>query len=282
MGHLMSDRHSAGCRERGARCHRYLSGAAPRGELIVRLIVIASNRHRTRADHRGRWTYPSQGDLTLRPSWLMRRGVKGSQGQILSAHHFQRITFSGNQSFPASHCQPDCHLTHQTAAGARVLRVDTVRAVRLYQSGLTVRQVAAELGAIYPDVRDELLAAGVTLRGPRGQGTEGEVPVFHRDYAREAVRRRAHAAMPAEVRQQILEGLAAGEPFRDVIKRLGVTSNRVWGLTLHDETWASELDEILLVMRRRDLRHGASTGYQAGCVCPDCRAYNRGRRSLRK
>jgi hypothetical protein len=37
------------------------------------------------------------------------------------------------------------------------------------------------------------------------------------------------------VRQQFLDAIYDGQPFRTVVRELGLTSNQVWGLTKTDE-----------------------------------------------
>jgi hypothetical protein len=40
-------------------------------------------------------------------------------------------------------------------------------------------------------------------------------------------RRRAQARLPADVRQQLLDAIYAGQPFRAIVRDLGLTSNQV-------------------------------------------------------
>jgi hypothetical protein len=49
------------------------------------------------------------------------------------------------------------------------------------------------------------------------------------DDARARGRRRAQERLPADVRQQLLDGIYAGQPFRTVLGDLRLTSNQVWG-----------------------------------------------------
>lgn len=51
------------------------------------------------------------------------------------------------------------------------------------------------------------------------------------DAARARFRRKAQQRLPTAVRQQLLDGIYRGEPFRAVLHELGLTSNQVWGLT---------------------------------------------------
>jgi hypothetical protein len=75
------------------------------------------------------------------------------------------------------------------------------------------------------------------------------------------------------VRQQFLDAIYAGQPFRAVLRDLGLTSNRVFGLTRTDEEWSAALDAALTAARRDDLEHGTTAAYIHGCVCSDCRTY---------
>jgi hypothetical protein len=77
------------------------------------------------------------------------------------------------------------------------------------------------------------------------------------------------------VRQQLLDAIYAGQPFRAVLRDLGLTSNRVWGLTKTDDEWSEQLDAALTATRRNDLRHGTTPAYVRGCVCSDCREHQR-------
>ena len=76
-----------------------------------------------------------------------------------------------------------------------------------------------------------------------------------------------------EVRQQLLTALYAGQPFRAVLRDLGLTANQVWGLTKTDVEWAESLDRALEATRRADLKHGTNAAYVAGCVCKGCRVH---------
>ena len=62
------------------------------------------------------------------------------------------------------------------------------------------------------------------------------------DAARARFRRKAQERLPTDVRQQLLDGIYRGEPFRAMLNQLGLTSNRVWGLTKTDEKWSEQLD----------------------------------------
>ena len=58
------------------------------------------------------------------------------------------------------------------------------------------------------------------------------------------------------MRQQLLGAIYAGQPFRTVLRDLGLTSNQVWGLTKTDEEWLTQLEAALAATRRDDLEHG--------------------------
>jgi hypothetical protein len=96
----------------------------------------------------------------------------------------------------------------------------------------------------------------------------------HSDDQRAWGRARAQKRLPVEVRQQLLDAIYSGQPFRMVLRDLGLTSNQVWGLTQSDE-WSGRLDAALTATRRDDLQHGTNAAYVAGCVCSDCREHQR-------
>jgi hypothetical protein len=81
-----------------------------------------------------------------------------------------------------------------------------------------------------------------------------------------------HRATPGKVRQQLLNAIYAGQPFRAVLRDPGLTSNQVWGLTNTDQEWSEKLDTALNAARRDDLENGTNAVYVHGCVCSDCRA----------
>ena len=47
------------------------------------------------------------------------------------------------------------------------------------------------------------------------------------------------------MRQQLLDAIYDGRPFRTVLRDLGLTSNQVWGLTKTDQEWAEKLETAL-------------------------------------
>jgi hypothetical protein len=81
----------------------------------------------------------------------------------------------------------------------------------------------------------------------------------------------AQQRLPAELRQKLLDGVYADQPFRQVLRDLGITPNQVWGLTKTDEEWSEQLDAALTAARRDDLKHGSTPAY----VCSECREYQR-------
>ncbi len=102
------------------------------------------------------------------------------------------------------------------------------------------------------------------------------------DAVRAGDRRRAHKRLSPGVRQQLLDAIYAGRPFRAIVIDLGLTSNQVWGLTKTGEHWAAALEAALMASRRDDLQHGTSAAYVQGCVCSDCRAHQRIRMDRRE
>jgi hypothetical protein len=60
--------------------------------------------------------------------------------------------------------------------------------------------------------------------------------------ARARGRARAQKRLPAEVRRQLLDAIYSGQPFRTVLRDLGLTSNQVWGLTKTDNDWSEKLE----------------------------------------
>ena len=99
----------------------------------------------------------------------------------------------------------------------------------------------------------------------------------HSDTQRAFGRARARKRLPAEVRQQLLDAIYAGQPFRTTLRELGLTPNQVWGLTKTDKEWSAALEAALTAMRRDDLEHGTNATYVAGCVCKDCREHQQQR-----
>jgi hypothetical protein len=86
---------------------------------------------------------------------------------------------------------------------------------------------------------------------------------------------------PGRRTQRLLDTIYSGQPFRPVIRDLGLTSNQVWGLTKTDPEWSEKLEDALMATRRDDLQHGTNAAYVAGCVCKACRDYQQERMGRR-
>ena len=69
----------------------------------------------------------------------------------------------------------------------------------------------------------------------------------------EAATARGEAAAP--------HAICGGQPFRQILRDLGLTSNQVWGLTKTDQEWAERLEAALMATRRDDLQHGTNAAY---------------------
>ena len=95
------------------------------------------------------------------------------------------------------------------------------------------------------------------------------------DASRARRRARAQTRLPVVMRQQLLDAIYAGQPFRVVLRDLGLTSNQVWGLTKTDQEWSEKLEAALTATRRDDLQHGTNAAYVRGCVCRECREHQR-------
>jgi hypothetical protein len=90
----------------------------------------------------------------------------------------------------------------------------------------------------------------------------------HSDIARVSKRTKAHERLPADVRQQLLDAIYGGQPFRTVVRDLGLTTNQVWGFTKTDQEWLAALDTALMATRRDDLKHGTDAAYVAAAYAP--------------
>jgi hypothetical protein len=101
------------------------------------------------------------------------------------------------------------------------------------------------------------------------------------DTARVRGRAKAQTRLSMEVRQQLLKALSAGQPFREVLRDLGLTPNAVWGLAKTDLEWAGALEGTLEATRRSDLEHGTNAAYVAGCVFRQCREHQQKRMGRR-
>jgi hypothetical protein len=83
--------------------------------------------------------------------------------------------------------------------------------------------------------------------------------------------------LPVDKRRQLLDAICSGQPFRTVLRDLGLSSNQVFGLARADDEWSSALEAALTASRRDDLQHGTNAAYVHGCVCKDCREHQRER-----
>jgi hypothetical protein len=99
----------------------------------------------------------------------------------------------------------------------------------------------------------------------------------HSNDARVRTRAKAAARLPVEIRQQLLDAICTGKPFRLALRDLALTPNQVWGLAQTDEAWSAALEAALMATRRSDLGHGTNAAYVAGCVCKECREHQRQR-----
>jgi hypothetical protein len=97
----------------------------------------------------------------------------------------------------------------------------------------------------------------------------------HSDTQRAFGRARAQQRLPVEVRQQLLDAIYAGQPFRTTVRDLGLTPNQVWGLAKTDDEWSAALEAALTASCRNDLQHGSNAAYVHGCVCNECREHQR-------
>jgi hypothetical protein len=102
------------------------------------------------------------------------------------------------------------------------------------------------------------------------------------DAARARGRARAQQRLPVELRQQLLDTIYRGKPFRQSLRDLGLTPNQVWGLAKTDEEWSTALEAALTATRQADLEHGTNAAYVAGCVCSECREHQRVRMAGRR
>jgi hypothetical protein len=99
----------------------------------------------------------------------------------------------------------------------------------------------------------------------------------HADDQRARGRAWAQERLPVEIRRQFLDALYGGQPFRQVLRDLGLTSNRGWGLTKTYQDWSVALETALTATRRDDIKHGTTAAYVRGCVCSECREHQRRR-----
>jgi hypothetical protein len=120
-----------------------------------------------------------------------------------------------------------------------------------------------------------------TPHGTRARWSHGcsctECRRAHADTLRARGRARAQGRLPAIVQQQLLDAIYAGQPFRNAIWGLGLTSNQVWRLARTDTEWSVALEAALTATLRDDLKHGTTPAYVRGCVCKECRKHQRER-----
>jgi hypothetical protein len=111
----------------------------------------------------------------------------------------------------------------------------------------------------------------ITAPGPAG--TQGPAVQHAGKCATGRARGRAKAKkrLPLEVQEQLLDAIYAGQPFRQVLRDLCLTSNQVWGLTRAGPEWSAALEAALTTARRDDLQHGTTAAYVQGFVCKECR-----------
>jgi hypothetical protein len=95
------------------------------------------------------------------------------------------------------------------------------------------------------------------------------------DNVKARLRRKAQARFPTDKRQQLVDSIYAGKPFRETLREVELTSNQVFGLARVDEEWSTALETALTATRRYDLKPGTNAAYVAGCVCCDCREHQR-------
>ena len=68
---------------------------------------------------------------------------------------------------------------------------------------------------------------------------------YQSEAARARGRSQAQQRLPVQMRQQPLDAIYEGRPFRTVLRDLGLTSNQVWGLAKTDREWSEELNTAL-------------------------------------
>jgi hypothetical protein len=126
--------------------------------------------------------------------------------------------------------------------------------------------------------REQRMRVDAMVRGPIPTGPHqgcscGTCRGAHTGDARVRKRARAQARLPADMRQQLLDAIYAGQPFREALRDLALTSNQVWGLTKTDEEWSTALEAALMATRQDNLEHGTNAAYVAGYVCRECRGH---------
>jgi hypothetical protein len=143
----------------------------------------------------------------------------------------------------------------------------------LYEPPWTLEQLHTVRDAQDPDPRPQA-AHGTTARWNDGCSC-ATCRRAHNDLARTRKRANAQKRLPVAVRQEVLDAIYSGQPFRTVLYEFGLTSNQVFGLARADEEWSRALEAALTATRRDDLQHGTNAAYVHGCVCSECRKHQR-------
>jgi hypothetical protein len=89
-----------------------------------------------------------------------------------------------------------------------------------------------------------------TARRPAGTAGAGAPTADERTATPSEPGESPSASTLVEVRLQLLEAIYAGQPFRTVLRDLGLSSNRVSGLARTDQEWSERLDAALTASHR--------------------------------
>ena len=57
------------------------------------------------------------------------------------------------------------------------------------------------------------------------------------------------------MRQQLLDAIYSGRPFRSLLRDSRPTPSQAWGLAKTDQEWSAALEAALTATHRTDLRH---------------------------
>jgi hypothetical protein len=76
----------------------------------------------------------------------------------------------------------------------------------------------------------------------------------------------AREAATAEVRQQVVDAIYAGQSFRSALCDLNLTLTRFCSMARVDREWSAGWRAVLMTTRRDDLKHGTNAACVAGCV----------------